>query len=62
MFSTLIQVRLSDVKKIPYHGSNLTLELVGRRLLIKRHEKLRSKKVAIYIYIYIYEDQAKINT
>lgn len=26
------------------------LELVGRRLLIKRHEKLRSKKVAIYIY------------
>ena len=42
--SILVQVRLSGVKKIPQHCDNLTLELVGRRLSIKRHETLSSPK------------------
>ena len=50
-FYTLVQVRLSDVKRIPYHSNNLTLELASWRFSIKRRESLSSKK---YIYIYIY--------
>ena len=52
-FYTLVQVRLSDVKKIPYHSNNLTLELASWRFSIKRRESLSSKKY-IYIYIYIF--------
>ena len=39
-----VQVRLSEVKKIPWYCNNLELELVGWRLAIKRHETLISKK------------------
>ena len=51
--SILVQVRLSGFKKIPQHCDNLTLELVGRRLSIKRHETFSSKKI-IFLYLKTY--------
>ena len=38
VFFILVQVRLRDVKKIPWQCNSLTLELVGWSLSIKRHE------------------------
>ena len=51
--SFLVQARLSEVKKRPWQCNNLTLELFGWKLSIKRHETLSSKKV-VFLYLKIY--------
>ena len=53
VFFILVRVKLRDVKKIPKHCNSLTLELVGWRLPIKRHETLSSKKV-VFLYLKTY--------